>query len=143
MSVLSDGLVVLSSRKASADGITTIDGEILNNTSAWKGFVEVTVRYYNSNGAFIGSEWTYADRTYIAPRQRSSFSIGDFSPPAGVARYTVTAAGDPTTGRSLGSLSLKPAPAYNDGYGYSIYWGADHQQSHDDGVLRRGLCGAL
>lgn len=120
---LSESVQVLSSRRVTNEYGVRVYGEVVNNTSSWRGFTKVTASFYNSSGAFIGSEYGYADRVYLAPRTRSGFLVLDTSPPPGVASYRLSVSSDNTTSRPKTGLTLAPATPYNDNIGYTYYPG--------------------
>jgi hypothetical protein len=68
-------LVLLSQRYNSERFGDEIVGEILNNGTITAEYAKVSVSFYDANGAILGSEFTYADPSTLAPGQRAAFTI--------------------------------------------------------------------
>jgi len=68
-------LVLLSQRYNSERFGDQIVGEILNNGTITAEYAKVSVSFYDANGAILGSEFTYADPSTLAPGQRAAFTI--------------------------------------------------------------------
>jgi hypothetical protein len=52
-----------------------IVGEVSNNGTAPAEYAEITVSFYDANGQIVGTEFTYADPSTIAPGEKSSFTV--------------------------------------------------------------------
>ena len=56
-------------------GSMHIVGEVLNQAPVTAKFVKVIATFYNANGQVIGTDFTYADPSDLAPSQRAPFDI--------------------------------------------------------------------
>ena len=56
-------------------GSMHIVGEVLNQAPVTAKFVEIIATFYNANGKVIGTDFTYADPSDLAPGQRAPFDI--------------------------------------------------------------------
>ena len=56
-------------------GSMHIVGEVLNQAPVTAKFVKVIATFYNANGQVIGTDFTYADPSDLAPGQRAPFDI--------------------------------------------------------------------
>ena len=52
-----------------------IVGEVLNQAPVTAKFVEIIATFYDANGQVIGTDFTYADPSELAPNQRAPFNI--------------------------------------------------------------------
>ena len=56
-------------------GSMHIVGEVLNQAPVTAKFVKIIATFYNANGQVIGTDFTYADPSDLAPGQRAPFDI--------------------------------------------------------------------
>ena len=56
-------------------GSMHIVGEVLNQAPVTAKFVKIIATFYNANGQVIGTDFTYADPSDLAPSQRAPFDI--------------------------------------------------------------------
>ena len=56
-------------------GSMHIVGEVLNQAPVTAKFVKIIATLYNANGQVIGTDFTYADPSDLAPSQRAPFNI--------------------------------------------------------------------
>jgi hypothetical protein len=56
-------------------GSMHIVGEVLNQAPVTAKFVKIIATFYNANGQVIGTDFTYADPTDLAPGQRAPFDV--------------------------------------------------------------------
>jgi hypothetical protein len=70
-----NGIVLLSQRYISEQYSDIVVGEVLNNGSGPAESVQITVSFYDSNGTFLDSEFTYTNPTTIEPGNRAPFNV--------------------------------------------------------------------
>ena len=56
-------------------GSMHIVGEVFNQAPVTAKFVKIIATFYNANGQVIGTDFTYADPSDLAPSQRAPFDI--------------------------------------------------------------------
>lgn len=68
---------VILSQSSYVDNIGSmhIVGEVLNQAPVTAKFVKIIATFYNANGQVIGTDFTYADPSDLAPNQRAPFDI--------------------------------------------------------------------
>ena len=68
-------IVLLSQRYTSEQFGDKIVGEVLNNGGATARFVKITASFYDSNGIFLGSEYSFADPYTLEPGNKAPFEL--------------------------------------------------------------------
>ncbi|MCW2504712.1 MAG: hypothetical protein JWO79_2996 [Actinomycetia bacterium] len=82
-------LAILDSHRGSSDGVSTITGQLLNNSGAWRSEPRVTAHIVLAGGRPGGGYTALAGQSVLAPGQRGSFRIAAPPLPPG-ARYRLT-----------------------------------------------------
>jgi hypothetical protein len=107
-----EGARVLSQRLRTS----SVDGEVLNNTSSSQGWMGLTVEMYDAAGQLLATQDGYADKDVVRPRMRTSFSV-PVSPPAGVSRVVVTPHASVTSLAPVAGVTLSTSRVYDDSAG--------------------------
>jgi hypothetical protein len=84
-------VAILDSHPGSTDGVSTITGQLVNNSGAWRSEPRVTAHIVLAGGRPGGSYTALAGQSVLAPGQRGSFRIAAPPLPPG-ARYRLTVA---------------------------------------------------
>jgi hypothetical protein len=120
---LSSGVLVLSSTSWTDSGYLYIHGEVFNNTSAKRQFVEIDATLYNSSGTVVDTDFTYAWLDIMPIRTRSPFELIVYPVPAGYDHYKLSVSSTTTTATSVGNLAISPGIPFTDGISYRHYPG--------------------
>jgi hypothetical protein len=112
-----EGLRILSARSFSDSiGYMHVVGEVLNNTSYKREFIEVDMTMYNSSGQVIDTDFTYVMKDIMSPRTRAPFEL-IVDPPTGLARYTLRIQSDVTSSYPVGGMTLTGGVPFTDSAG--------------------------
>jgi hypothetical protein len=103
-------------------GYLHIVGEVLNNTTTRRIYVEISATFYNSSNQVIGTDFTFADVSSLASRTRSPFHLVA-QKPASFHHYSYLVSSSTTTTAPVGNLILTAGIPYTDGVGYRHYPG--------------------
>ncbi len=115
---LSSTVQVLSSSTWTDEyGYLNVAGEVLNNTSGNREYVQITGTYYDSANRVVGTGFTYTDNTIVKARTRSPFKIVD-DKPAGYHHLKLTVSSASTTASPVAGLKVVGGIAYTDEWGY-------------------------
>lgn len=102
---LSERVQVLSWSSWLAGGRTTIVGQVLNNTTAYRRAVTVRADLFNSANQVVGNVSVPIYASVLNPRTKAPFRL-IFTPPTGYHHYRLTVSSTTTTLRSLPGLFI-------------------------------------
>ena len=115
----SHGSLTVTSSTAWLDssGYLHISGVVVNNTASRQEFVEINATYYNASNQVIGTGFTFADLTNLAPHASSPFEIVEFETPSGYDRYSLNVEAWSTTTNPVGALHIDYGVPHSSSFG--------------------------
>ena len=107
-------------------GYLHVVGDLKNNSTAWREFVRISGRFYNSNGVLLKTDFTYTWLDLVAPNGgHASFELLT-KKPSGFHHYALSTSSDTTSKRPIRNLSIIKGRPYTDSIGYRHFIGEVH-----------------
>lgn len=112
-----EGTRILSSRSfVDSIDFRHVVGEVLNNTSYRRQFVEVDITMYNANGQIIDTDFTFVLNDIMNPRTRAPFEL-IFEPPTGYHHYALRVQSQTTSSVPVAGMTLTGGVPFTDEVG--------------------------
>lgn len=98
-------------------GYLHIPGVVANDSGSAQQFVEIVATFYNGSEV-VGTDFTFADLSILAPHSSAPFEIIVTSVPANMDHYVLQVGGDATSEHAAQALQISRGSSYVDASGY-------------------------